>query len=73
MITGQMVRVVVDPDMTGEFEGVVLSRMCINHRGLIYACNQSEIYDISFEDNNEEATQVKVRKEFERVFSKYIS
>lgn len=65
MITGQLVRIVVDPNNpTKGFSDIVFAYFCPSPKGLAYAANNKHLFHVELKDNNEEADRHRTRKEF---------
>lgn len=73
MITGQLVKIVIDPNSPIQgFNDVVFSCACPSPTGLAYASNGKQVYHIELEDTNEETERHRYRKEFEKTAIKYL-
>lgn len=53
MITGQLVRIIVDPTRPlAGFSEIVFAQVCPNPNGLAYASNNKQLFHIELQDNN---------------------
>jgi hypothetical protein len=66
MITGQLIRIIVDPTQVADpnFADLVFSHICPYPLGLAFAANNRELIQLEMADDNPETERYKYKKEF---------